>query len=40
MEGVKEPENIERGVSWACAVEDLARAVPEVPEFPPMDILM
>jgi hypothetical protein len=40
MEGVKEPENIERGVSWACAVEDLARAAPEVPEFPPMDILM
>ncbi len=40
MEGVNEPENIKRGVSWACAVEDLARAAPEVPEFPPMGILM
>jgi len=27
-------------VMWACRVEDLAAAVPNVPELPPMDLLM
>jgi hypothetical protein len=40
MGGVQQPENIVRGVSWACAVGELAKAAPEVPDFPPMDILM
>jgi hypothetical protein len=38
--GVSQPENIERGVVWACAVADFAKVVPEVPDLPPMDILM
>ncbi len=40
MAAVQQPENIERGVSWACAVADFARAAPEAPDLPPMDILM
>jgi len=40
LENVFYPDNLSRGVIWACRVEDLATAVPNVPELPPMELLM
>ena len=39
LAGVSQPENIERGVVWACAVDSLTLVIPELPYFPPMEIL-
>ena len=34
-----DPDNIVDGFMFACRVEDLAAALPEVPDLPPMDLL-
>lgn len=39
LDRVSQPENIERGYIYACRVEDLSAAVPEVPELPAMQLL-
>jgi len=39
LDRVNQPETIERGYIYACRVEDLADAVAEVPELPPMQLL-
>lgn len=36
---MSEPHNIKSGYMFACRVEDLAAAVPEVPELPSMTLL-
>lgn len=36
---MSEPHNIKSGYMFACRVEDLAAAVPEVPQLPPMTLL-
>jgi len=40
LDNVYHPENLSRGFMWACRVEDLAAAVPNVPDLPQMDLLM
>jgi len=40
LDNVFYQDNIERGVIWACRVEDLALVVEEVPELPPVDLLV
>jgi len=40
LASVYHPEDIQKGYMWACRVEDLVKAVPEVPQFPAMDLLM
>lgn len=40
LENVYYPDSLSRGVIWACRVEDLAAAVPNVPDLPPMELLM
>ena len=36
---ISEPHNIKSGYMFACKVEDLAEAVPELPELPSMSLL-
>ena len=36
---MSDPTNIVKGYMLACKVEDLAKALPEVPDLPPMDLL-
>ena len=36
---MSEPHNVKSGYMFACRVEDLAAAVPEVPHLPPMTLL-
>ncbi|XP_015184608.1 PREDICTED: uncharacterized protein LOC107070688 [Polistes dominula] len=35
-----EPRNIRKGISYACTVEDLRRAVPTIPKFQTFDVLI
>jgi len=39
LSGVSDQSSIYRGYIWACRVEDLAAAIPEVPELPAMELL-
>jgi len=40
LDSVSDPTNISKGFIWACRVEDLAAALPEIPELPPMELLI
>jgi len=40
LTSVSDPTSIYKGFIWACRVEDLAAAIPEVPELPSMELLM
>merc|ERR1712142_428712 len=40
LENVYHPDNIQKVYMWACRVEDLAAAVSNVPQLPPMDLLI
>jgi len=40
MENIYHPEDLFKGYTWACRVEDLASAVPECPHLPEMELLL